>query len=59
MFSENSLPCLDARWNTFDTKEEAEEFCLWAEHMTQYDEHPIECFITLEDGVYTIKLRNW
>lgn len=59
MFSLNDLPCLVSEWNTFDTKEEAEEFCLWAEHKTQYDEHPIECDIIFEDGVYRIKLRNW
>jgi hypothetical protein len=59
MFSLNDLPLLGVTWTTFDTKEEAEEFCLWAEHKTQYDEHPVEGEITFEDGVYTVKLRNW
>ena len=59
MYSRHDLPELGVIWHDFSSLEMAEDFALWAEAETCNDVHPCETEITMRDGIFFVKVRNW
>lgn len=58
-FNRDMLPCLGVMWHYFDSFENAQAFAQWAENVTSNDEYPCEAFVTVDDDVFEVKVRNW
>jgi hypothetical protein len=58
-FDRRMLPILGVCWERFDTQQEATAFARWAECETRREAHPCEAFVSLDEGRWEVKVRNW